>query len=365
MQWEATWYERVYAQASKEGDGSGSTSADISKLYKLMSRTVELVLSPVASNSELCRLTGSVGVILPLHVASIFTSSVHTLRQIVEAFPEAANRKCDLGSLRTFVPDKSIPLQLHEGLSTDFPKWEEEKSHVSNPDVSWSQDAADDPMPQDWIRRSDLLFAFNPDVEPFRFEKERIRRLEDLISFHTKEAIERKIGLSQAIERLWSWMCTFQEEKSHRPTYVKSVQRIVDSLPHRALQALAAVKADGKTAVIGTANPQCAKLIRDALCENAWSENTTDGAWEGFPPSTLSAHWRREAALLCRSLFNIKEEAMPTSFVILPYQLAASPDGKTVVASEHFDAVAHTFSASLLHMTDPRSILYFLDMKSI
>ena len=365
MQWEAMWYERVYTQASKEEDPNGKTSTDISKLYRVMSETVELVLSPISASSGLCKAPGSIGSILPLHVAAIFTSSVPTLRKILEAYPEASKQQCELEQLRTFVPDKSKPLELHEGLSTDFPKWEVEKHDESNSEISWSQEPNAIFAPEDSIRRSDLLLAYNPEVEPYRFEKTRIRRLEARISFEVKNVMEGKTTkMSAAAERLWIWVCTFKEDKSMRPTYVKSVQRIVEDLPHRAILHLASVKVNETTSVLDSASPQCNKILRDRLGENTWSVGSTAEVFEGYLPSQLNKSWRKGMTLLCRLIFNIKEESFPTSFIVLPYQLTRTSEGKIKIASEKAAPVAMKFAESLLLLTDPRSILHFLDMKA-
>jgi len=382
MQWEAVWYETVYTQAAQERNPLGKTACNISQLYLSMSETVGYVLESVPSDTSLCREPGSIGKILPLHIACIFTSSVRTLRLILGAYPDAAKVPCDLGGLRTFVPENALPLELHEGLSTDFPKWEVEKKHERHHDVDWSQSRNDSspPVSEDCIRRSDLLFAYNPNIEPFRFEKARIRRLESRIRFEATKFVNGHCEpLSGPARLVWIWFCTFQEGTDMRPTYIKSVQRVVDGLPVDALRNLASVEVAPGQLLMKAANSQCTKIMRKSLGEQTWESlserdskpqtgsDVSSGTkfWSESSESRLPRQGRTEVTLLCRNIFNVKEESFPTAFIILPYQLAQSADGKLGMASPSSAPVAMKFAECLLRLTDPRSILYFLDLKSI
>lgn len=125
--WEASWYETIYQQAQKERDLKGKMTIIITKLYHAMSQCIQRVLAPIVSqSSEVCQMPGNVGTLLPLHIATIFTAPVPTLRALLETYPQAATERCHLGGLHTFVPPDLLPLELHDSLSTDFPK------------VSWS-----------------------------------------------------------------------------------------------------------------------------------------------------------------------------------------------------------------------------------
>jgi hypothetical protein len=65
------------------------SSTAVSELYHAMSETVERLLPPLTmpETAVLCQSPGGMGTILPLHIASIFTVSVRTMRLTVEAFP--------------------------------------------------------------------------------------------------------------------------------------------------------------------------------------------------------------------------------------------------------------------------------------
>lgn len=387
MKWEAEWYEKVYFQASKEKGATGKTALAITKLYHNMSESVEMLLRPLATDSKLCKAPGSMGTILPLHIASIFTASVNTLRLILEAYPEGAKIPCDLGILQTFIPDESLPLELHDNLSTDFPKWEIEAKQSSHPEVRWSQSELEQSQDEDCMRRSDLLFAYNP-IEPHRFEKARMRRLEARIQFEAKRAVYDSglKRLNRATEQLWIWMCTFREPDTLSPTYVNSVKRIVAALPMPALRYLVSIPTANGKPILDQANSECLKVIQkrlDAFSKSGSSKDKADTALADDMTSVQSAsiatektdvsfHVAPEFRLqggrgfvsnLCRLLFNVHETSFPTSFVILPYKLALK-DGKLRMASQDSLVVAAKFAECLLNLTDPRSIAHILDSKA-
>lgn len=382
MEWEAGWYETIYEQAQNEKDDQGKTAIAITTLYQIMSRCVHNILQPIADSKDLCRERGSVGTILPLHIAAIFTASVPTLRSIVEAYPEAATLRCNLESLRTFIPDNSLPLELHDNLSTDFPKWEVEATHDSHPEIIWSESKTAKKHKEDCMRRSDLLFAYNPNVAPYRFEKSRIRRLESRIKFEATQIAESdNERMSRAIELIWVWMCTFRESTSNRATYINSVKRIISPLPLTLVKHLASIETADKRFVIDAANPECSRAIRKILdCDteiiipvgshttvsSITDKSSTSQAWEGTQSARLILPGKSKsyAGLFCRTVFNVEVDKFPTSFIILPYRLTKDKNGKLGMASADSVTVAMKFAECLLQLTDARSILYFLDAKS-
>lgn len=372
MEWEADWYETVYGQASHEANPNGKVATAISMLYHTMSDCVELLLEPVSEMSDLCQEAGSMGLLLPIHIASIFTSSVRTLRLIVEANPDATAIACSLSHLRTFVPDDSLPLELHESLSTDFPKWETEEASSVYPEVKWSRPKDENLPAEDRIRRSDLLFAYNPEIEPYRTEKPRIRRIELRIRLEATEACsENAVAMLSSTKRLWIWMCRFVDRKTGRAVYVNCVQRILHGLPLVSLKYLTSIKTSSGITVTDAANKECLKVIQRRLEEATELEHRDLAAamlvesrkWDHM--ANMFQENRCQIAHLCRTLFNVYECSFPTTFVILPYQLAVGENGKLGMASSDSAQVAVKFAECLLQLTDPRSILYFLDMKAV
>ena len=128
MKWEMTWYEQIYEQAATDSGSSGEATQVITKLYHSMSRCVDTVLKPVATHANLCGESGSIGELLPLHIATIFTLPVSTLGETLETYPTATFEPCKVTEVKTFLPAGCLPIELHDSLSTDFPKWEVEAS---------------------------------------------------------------------------------------------------------------------------------------------------------------------------------------------------------------------------------------------
>ena len=388
-QWEAQWYATVYKEAGKK-DVEKKTGDAITNIYRTMSECIELVLKPVVKDKTLCELPGSVGRILPLHIATIFTSAVSTLRMILEAYPEAASIPCDLADLKTLVPSGLLPLELHNKLSTDFPKWEIEAKEDSNPEIKWSQSKSHHHSFEDCIRRSDLLLAYNP-IEPYSHEKARLRRLESRLQYEAKLVIEDDSKtISRASQLVWVWFCTSLEPETNKAAYVKSTRRIVEGLPLSSLRLLASVKVTGGECVLDTAAQECLASIRrrlDRLSESivplaatsklpgSDSQATSDKSssasskvfrtWTETQNDRLTTTERGLVSHLCKLIFNLEKLSYPTSFVILPYKLYKTEDGKIGIESAESATPAMKFADHILQLTDPKSILYYLDCKSI
>lgn len=382
MNWEAQWYEAVYQEAAKEQESSGQTSTLITRLYHNMSQCIELLLKDLAKSVFHCHLPGSIGNILPLHIAAIFTSTVSTLRQMLEAYPGAGSIACDLQNLKTFVPNNSCALELHDLLSTDFPKWEVEAKQDNNPTLKWSQASDVEQRYDDCIRRSDLLFAYNP-ISPYRFEKSRIRRLESRLQFEAKKAIEDSKLITQASKHIWIWFCTFRETKTGAPTYLNSVKRIVSGLTLSAVRYLASLETLKGKQIIDEAIPECSRAIKKRLQElsetiipipnseshlsNGVSSQSSPilKAIDGIDSARLAQSERGLVSNICRLVFNVTDFSYPTSFVILPYELTLNEDSSLGIKNPDLAPSAVRFADHLLQLTDPRSILYYLDQKSI
>jgi hypothetical protein len=411
MEWEAQWYEKVYEKVQQDQDADGSNAAAITKLYQSMSQCIEIVLHPVAAfcnaintsgetnetnaATTLCRAPGSVGLLLPLHIASIFTASVPTLRQLLEQDPTAATVPCSLGHLRTFIPDHSLPLELHDKLSTDFPKWEiGVEARKSKP----IQIAGGSLIMEDYMRRSDLLFAFHPTLPRFRMETTRIERLEAKVIAEANE-IDRQFrekgeqgNLSVAVKRIWIWLCTFQDSNDHfQATYYTSVKRILDSVPASTIAYLARVKTPQGKTLSGVAAPECQALLRTRMEELESSQashleqmvakavvtasataSSKSSVTESYDDTTttnatafLSLKGKGYVGVLCRTLFHVHEDSMPTSFILLPYKLTKNEHGKLGIDKQSSAVTAVRFAECLLQLTDPKTILYFLERKSV
>ena len=160
--------------------------------------------------------------------------SYDTLQALLEAYPDAASVKCELKDIRTFIPDHSIPLELHDRLSTDFPKWETQQIET-NPSEEVTQAILDKTYgTKNGMRRSDLMFAFYQDVLPYRKETTRIRRMEQRIRNELVDLEARgEYSLTLAAELYWVWLCDFENPEDDSDHYTDSVKRIIYSIPAR------------------------------------------------------------------------------------------------------------------------------------
>ena len=381
MHWETTWYARVYEQAAKESENmvpGGPATEAITTLYHSMSLCVEILLKRVVLDEGLCRERGSMGSLLPIHIATIFTASVPTLRQALESYPIGAVEAAWIRGFKSFVPDGALPIEIHEAFCTDFPKWEVEK--IGHNETSWSQ-CRDIEMIDlnDSIRRSDLLFAYNPSIQRFWKDKARICRIECQINFEAKQvAFSQRSELTKTAKLLWIWMCTFSEGKQSRAVFSKSVKNIIGDLPMSLVRLLATTPTPNGEAILDVAHPDCVTTIRNRLdllseeitpiaTKSTSSRGTSSKVlqrWEESLSSKMSFAGKLSLGQICRAVFNIKEKEIPTSFVILPYKLARNANGTLGMSSAESAKVAVKFADCLLKLTDPRSVLYYLDKKS-
>jgi len=159
-----------------------------------------------------------------------------------------------------------------------------------------------------------------------------------------------------------------------------SVKRIIDSVSLRLVRELSMVTRDDGLTILEFGTKDVVKLIRARLDELSQSvvpitasstsgnESSNDAVyrnWEESQESRLTFGGRRlSIGYNVRELFNVMETAMPTSFVILPYKLADLGNGEIGMASPDFAPAAVKFAEYLLNLTDPRSILFYLDLKS-
>jgi hypothetical protein len=70
-------------------------------------------------------------------------------------------------------------------------------------------------------------------------------------------------------------------------------------------------------------------------------------------------------ATMCRTLFNVKEDKFPTSFVFLPYKLVRDGEGRLGLESPKAAEAAIKFAECLLHLTSPEKIIHFLEKTSL
>lgn len=380
MEWEARWYQKVY-ESTKREEAEEESGSGITKLYQAMSECINSLLYPVSQDKSLCSQSGSVGTLLPLHIAAIFTVAYDTLRALLETYPDAATVECDLSNIRTFIPDRSIPLELHDRLSTDFPKWEIQRIDT-DPSEEMTQAILDKTYgTTGGMRRSDLMFAFYPGVISYRKEVDRIRRMETRIRNEILEHEKSgKYSLCRATQHFWVWMCQFENPKDEADNYSESVRRIMYPLSTRAVRFLASMPTAIGKPVFDRATSKCTDAILERLHKRAEFEipvplgslstgfNSTERSFllrqfDEDMSSRFCLQGRGFVGPLCRSLFNITEAAFPSSFVLLPYKLVKDSEGRLGLESAKAAKVAMKFAESLLTLTSPKNIVQTLDRK--
>jgi hypothetical protein len=381
MEWEARWYQKVYEKA--KSDNEDENGSGITKLYQTMSECINTLLEPVPQNPSLCLQPGSIGRLLPLHIAAIFTVSYTTLLSLLKAYPDAASIKCDLTSIRTFIPDRAVPLELHDRLSTDFPKWE-----IQQVDSDASEDVTQDILDKTYgtkkgMRRSDLMFAFYPELLPYRKDEARLLRWEKRITHELMENEQTgNFSLSMASKILWVWMCEFENPEDISDHYAGNIQRIIDSLPMKAVRYLASINNNDNRPIIDTVTSKSSDVIYERLKKIAETDipvpvgslntgfNSTERSFilrklDEDMASQFCLQGRGSVGPLCRKLFNIAETAFPTSFVLLPYKLIKDEHGRLGLDSAKAAKIAMKFADSLLKLTSPTTIIHVLDRKSV
>ena len=379
MEWEGQWYQKVYDKSKSHGEDKDSGSG-ITTLYQSMSECINVLLQAVLEDDSLYLQSGSIGRILPLHIAAIFTVPYSTLKSLLEAFPNTASIKCELNDLKTFVPNHSTPLELHDRLSTDFPKWEIQRVNFSL-DKEMTQDMLDKIYETtNGIRRSDLMFAYFPKLLPYRKDAHRIQRMEEMIKKEMQEqGRSDNLMLTRTTEAFWVWLCEFQAEDDVSDHYAESVSRIIGSLPFHSVRFLASVLNKGGHPVVDRATPSCADVIMERLLKItqtqipvrvqrlSTSSNVISSKLNRFDEETSNRfrfHGKGFVGPLCRTIFNITETNYPVSFVILPYKLVKDGEGRLGLESSEAAQAAMKFAEFLSDLTTPKYVIDTLDHKA-
>ena len=388
LEWESEWHFKFENGSIL----SGENMAKLTRLHREMALSIDIVLEPIAVTRASCCRRGSVGRILPLHIASIFIVQYNTLEKVLATYPEAATVPCNLNGLQSVFKSDALPLELlesrrNQNVSDELVK-HDQKAKKGKYGVKWTQSVLDNGShAEDLVCRSDLIFAFYPSILPFRKDADRMQRIESLICTEAKfQAVMSDFDDSlfdPAVRSAWVWMCTFDESTAdEKDSYVPSVEHIVNSLDLNAVKKLSAMKTFRGQKVLDIAISPCAEVIRSRLDGN----NMTT---QKFSPSDsmlsisssllsrrsilrntkLSQHYRSQRATLhvsslAKQVFNVKTSAFPTSFVILPYKLKRNQDGSLSLESAASANTAAKFANLLLEFTQPRNIHHILERKA-
>eukprot|EP00550_Attheya_septentrionalis_P006409 CAMPEP_0198283262 /NCGR_PEP_ID=MMETSP1449-20131203/2918_1 /TAXON_ID=420275 /ORGANISM="Attheya septentrionalis, Strain CCMP2084" /LENGTH=1715 /DNA_ID=CAMNT_0043979837 /DNA_START=297 /DNA_END=5444 /DNA_ORIENTATION=+ len=391
LEWEDQW--KLVINIGKMENAS--EAAKLTTLYQTMSQCISIVLYPIASTRTLCRAKGSEGVILPLHAATMYGCSYDTLRLMLEEYTEAASVPCDMSTLTTPVhADDSfiLPLELLEELRS-------KQEFKSKNDSTVRSDAVVDrsQVNNDIVRRSDLLFAFYPNVLPYRREWSRLRRIETMIrSEATQPNVDgRAVRLSPAVTFIWVWLCTFVVPEGETDIYTENVKLIVEGLDVDALMKLIDVDLRNGKDLLKVATPPRADAIKASL-QRATSKSNKNTSHaqnnsSGLPPlagpsasnempvavasavvlakrkttenKTVPISPQTDLGRLCKAIFNVQEENIPTSFIILPYKLQKGPGGNVMLENAQDAGLAVKFAECLLQLTEADCIFHVLQKK--
>eukprot|EP00980_Cylindrotheca_fusiformis_P015824 scaffold4634_cov122-Cylindrotheca_fusiformis.AAC.5 len=377
IEWETSWYQKVYSDAN-DSDRKGENEAEVSKLYQMMSQCVDLLLKAVATRQDLCTRGGSIGKLLPLHIAIMFTVSYNTLYTLLETYPDATADACDLSGIRTFIPNELFALQLHDRLSTDFPTWERSfgKGAIREEPIS---EPAQKVTTGQRLWRSDLIFAFCPNVLPYCHDLSRLERAENIVS-QELETSATNYELSPPVARLWIWLCSFVVGGDMEERFSTAVRRIIEPLPVERIKELVNTPTTSGTPLFDQARPSCQKIVIGKLndlvqhaiavpmepsprCMEEEGRSVILHKWERDNASRCCLRGRGFIGVVLRSLFNIKEETFPTSFVLLPYKLGKDKGGKFGLENPEAASIALDFADCLLRLTSPSVIGFFLQDK--
>jgi len=388
LEWESEWHFKFENGSIL----SGENMAKLTRLHREMALSIDIVLEPIAVTRASCCRRGSVGRILPLHIASIFIVQYNTLEKVLATYPEAATVPCNLNGLQSVFKSDALPLELFESrrnqnVSDELVK-HDQKAKKGKYGVKWTQSVMDNGShAEDLVRRSDLIFAFYPSILPFRKDADRMQRIESLIraeaKFHAEMSDFDDSLFDPAARSAWVWMCTFDESMAdEKDNYVLSVERIVNSLDLNAVKKLSAMKTYGGKKVLDISISPCAKVIRSRLEGNNTKKQKflSSGSMLSISSSVSSRrsilrntksseHFRSQRATLnvsslAKRVFNVKASTFPTSFVILPYKLKRKHDGSLSLESAASANTAAKFANLLLEFTQPSKIHHILERKA-
>jgi len=136
---------------------------------------------------------------LPLHFACQNHENVpmETLELLLERCPNAAAAEA---------LERGCPLQLLEANRKNIKEKKEIK--IFN-------------------QKSDFIFAYNPNIIPYRTEMDRLKRFEEKI---VSELSRRNSSLSEETKAVWIWMCKFPEEDDKEVLYPALIEGILESI---------------------------------------------------------------------------------------------------------------------------------------
>jgi len=189
------------------------------EITQIIRECIEILLKPIVNKSEYCMIPGSKGVLLPIHIAAVFGVSFEIMEGVLNGYHVGATK-------RTYKAldgiENVLPIFLFENKA--FFRYESNKMEIMN-----------------FERTSDLIFAFNPHILPFRRGPARLKRIQNWI---IREAETHNERLCVGVELLWKWMCTFSNQEDENDNYDHSIESILNHLDNEALNKVLMIRVD-------------------------------------------------------------------------------------------------------------------------
>ncbi|KAI2503474.1 hypothetical protein MHU86_10943 [Fragilaria crotonensis] len=375
IEWEGQWRTRFAGIGAMDEDDADK----IDVMYREMSRCVEILLDPILSSNDLCQEGGSVGRILPLHIACIFTLSSDKAKALLHTYPRAAGVPCILTELLTLIEDNAFPIELLERERTLGTLV---KSNLRRSDVE-----ADEPT------FSDHLLAFYPSVQPFCSDPHRLARLEYMVKTAARQlrkskTIDDSSAIDPAAKSAWVWLCTSGGE-GETGSCATNVAELVNSLEIEEVELLANLETDSGT-IMSIASHECTTILKSRLTMGSGMSDVfaaNDKADPGTicvqpssspPDSTLTGLTNKQInrkseaqpstkvfGSMLKVVFNVREISHPSSFIILPYKLVIGANGSLTLEDPAAASMALKFAKYLLEMTHPSFLAHQLEKKAI
>eukprot|EP00548_Thalassiothrix_antarctica_P011370 CAMPEP_0194158066 /NCGR_PEP_ID=MMETSP0152-20130528/74556_1 /TAXON_ID=1049557 /ORGANISM="Thalassiothrix antarctica, Strain L6-D1" /LENGTH=2143 /DNA_ID=CAMNT_0038866995 /DNA_START=775 /DNA_END=7206 /DNA_ORIENTATION=- len=215
--------------------------------------TVELLLRPIMQNESICKIGGSQGSILPLHIAAEYQCSFKVLEKLLQTYGDAALLERKVGKTRESEGVKSeFALDIFENAKGNHYN---EKLIESFENISFgAKEAAKlDIKSAEFMLRSDLIFVYNPFLidqktrKPYRSNRERIRRLENMIRREASQCgedrkVNRRANLSHMATQGWIFLCTYNNADDPSDNFAGTVRRILRGMSANAVDVLAHVE---------------------------------------------------------------------------------------------------------------------------
>ena len=206
--------------------------------------TVELLLRPIMQNDTICKIGGAQGVNLPLHIAAEYQCSFKLLERLLVTHGDAAL----VPRVRGKENDKAA-----EGAEYALDIFERTRESAMPDDTledSMGFRAKDAVTSADFALRSDLIFVYNPLLndrktgKPYRSDRERIRRLENMIKREASQCgedrkINRRAKLSDMAQQGWIFLCTYNNKDDPSDNFAGTVRRILRGMSANAVDVLA------------------------------------------------------------------------------------------------------------------------------